>query len=134
MNKLPGLRFAAGILFICIGLASIFHFGPAAFLWWSTQSVQLYVILLLLGIGILIIPYFYRAAGAEKNIKAAVLKFDFALVLSATSVGLMLLLSLIADSNHWANLQWIPLVLVAYIVVCTVLFQRANPNIRFARY
>jgi len=130
---LAGLRFVAGILFVCVGLASILHVGPAYLLWYSTVAVQLYIVLLFIGIAILIVPYFYSIAGSNAAEKAAVLKFDFAFGLSAIGIGFMLLLTLISSNENLVSLDWIPLVLAVYIALCATLFKK-SPHLRVAGF
>jgi uncharacterized membrane protein SirB2 len=132
-RALTSLRFIAGILFVCIGIASIMHIGPAYILWYSTVSVGLYVILLFIGISILIMPYFYNRVGSDQTKRAAVSRFDYALGITATGVGLMLLLNLILSSSHWQNLEWIPVVLAVYIIICAMLFQKSGIRLHFSR-
>jgi hypothetical protein len=124
-RALTSLRLIAGILLVCIGIASTMHIGPAYLLWYSVQSVNLYVILLFLGVAILVMPYFYKHAGRKESRRMAVTRFDYALGISATGIGLMLLMNLIFNSTYWQTLQWIPVVLAFYISLCATLFQKS---------
>ncbi len=132
-RALSGLRFLTGILFVGIGLSSLMHLGPAYILWYSTVSVGLYAILLFVGLAILVMPYFYNRAKSDEAKRKAVLHFDYALGIAATGVGFMLLLNLVLGSSYWQNLEWIPIVLTIYIVVCSTLFQKSARQMHFSK-